>query len=244
VEAHNEKDSRSESKELEDLLTEDLAEPEVPTEPEEPEEPEEVEALTEREMALMSHLTASDLAEQDQFDPSVPPAQSWATEEYQFIKEGESIDDILADAAKFNAKMAQLYNDALRRGAQLGLEATYRSMPRTISVFARQQIDVVNTVNDFYQHNKDLIPLKPAMARIAQKVGTEHPEYTLSQLLTESAKSAREIFKLQKVKQLPPKELRSNSPAFVQQKGGNNRIANRKSDGPKSLEEEVMDLIS
>jgi hypothetical protein len=218
-------------------------EPDVPEEPEPsevPEEPEPVEALTDREIALMEQFTQDDLVEQDSFDPSVPPKQVWDTQEYNFIKEGESIDDILSDPAKFNAKIAELYNAALQRGAQLALEATYKSLPRTISTYAKQQIDVVNTVNEFYQQNKDLIPLKPALVRIAQKVGTEHPEYTLPQLLNESAKAARTIFKMQKTAPTTSR-TRTASPAFVQQKGGANRMTRPK--GGKSLEDEVMELI-
>lgn len=247
-------------KELEDLFSEEPAEqaPGEPTAPEEPsvveeeeespaeeveeEEEVEVEALTEREKALISQFTETDnLAEQD-FDPSVPPSHNWQNQEYKFILEDESIDDILADPAKFNAKMAQLYNDALKKGAELALEATYRGLPRTISTYAKQQIETTNLVNDFYQQNKDLIPLKPALARIAQKVGTEHPEYTLPQLLFESAKAARAIFKLRvRADQQAPAKPKS-SPAFVGQKGGANRIVRPK--GSKSLEDEVMDLIT
>jgi hypothetical protein len=203
------------------------------------EEGEEVEALTERETALIAQFTESIDSGEEIFDPSKLPETGWNTQEYHFLKEGESLDDLLADPSKFNAKMAQFYNDALQRGAQLALEATYRNLPRTVSTYAKQQIDTVNLVNDFYQQNKDLIPLKPALARIAQKVGTEHPEYTLPQLLAESAKAARTIFKMKKE---PPKKV-SKTPAFVQQKGGTNRVQNSRNTGTKSLEDEIMDLI-
>ena len=113
-------------------------------------------------------------------------------------------------------------------------------LPRVVSTYAKQQIETVNIVNDFYQQNKDLIPLKPALARIAQKVGSEHPEFTLPQLLAESAKAARTIFKLKKEAATSTKQ--KGSPAFVQQKGGANRITCPK--GTKSIEDEIMDLMS
>lgn len=242
-----EKDMEDGEEETQDSPQEEEA-PEAPEEPESPEEleapeedVEEVAALTEREKALIAQLTESPASETDTFDPTTPPTVALTAQEYQFIKEGESIDDILSDPAKFNAKMAQLYNDALQRGAQLALEATYRSLPRTISTYAKQQIEVVSTVNDFYSQNKDLIPLKPALARIAQKIGTEHPEYSLPQLLGESAKAARALFALKKEgAQSAPKA--KTSPAFVQQKGGTNRLVRPK--GAKTIEDEVMDLIS
>lgn len=212
-------------------------------EEETPEESQEVEALTEREKALIAQFTETDAAEVEVFDPSVPPSMDWKTQEYQFLKDDESLDDILGDPAKLNAKMAQLYNDALRQGAQMALEATYKGLPRTISTYAKQQIEVTTTVNDFYQQNKDLVPLKPALARIAQKIGAEHPEYSLPQLLSESAKTARTIFKMHKheEKRSSQSGMMKNSPAFVGQKGGTNRIARPKVS--KTLEDEVMELI-
>jgi hypothetical protein len=226
--------------ETEEEVEEREPEPEEEAE-EEPteEEGEEVEALTERETALIAQFAEPIDSGGDDFDPSKLPPTQWDTQEYTFLKEGESLDDLLADPARFNAKMAQLYNDALQRGAQLALEATYRNLPRTVSTYAKEQIDTVNRVNDFYQQNKDLIPLKPALARIAQKIGTEHPEYTLTQLLVESAKAARTIFKM---KREAPKKV-SKTPAFVQQKGGANRVQSARGTGTKSLEDEVMDLI-
>lgn len=203
----------------------------------EDDEGEEVEALTEREKALISQFTESSDSVIDDFDPSVPPRQEWQSQEYTFITEGESIDDILADPAKFNAKMAQLYNDALKKGAEMALEATYKGLPRTISTYAKQQLETTNLVNNFYQENKDLVPLKPALARIAQKIGTEHPEYTLTQLLSESAKTARSVFKLKKTP-----VAKQQSPAFVGQKGGTNRVTSRNS-STRTLEDEVMELI-
>jgi hypothetical protein len=230
----------------EEEVEERVPEEEPPQEEEEePEELEEVEALTEREKALIAQFTESS-ASDDSFDPSVPPTPTWTKQEYQFFKEGENIDEILADPAKINAKMAELYNDALQRATQLALEATYRGLPRTVATYAKQQIDVVNTVNDFYMQNKDLIPLKPALARVAQKIGTEHPEYTLPQLLSESAKAARTIFKLKAGAQSAPKGVSkaSPSPAFAGQKGGTNRVKASNSTKGKTLEDEVMDLIS
>lgn len=253
----------NEEKELEGFLSEtDTPEPQVEeevekgtTEKEAPQEEEEespgdsdedleeVEALTEREKALIAQFTETDNTEEEPFDPSIPPTQTWTRQEYQFFKEGENIDEILADPAKINAKMAELYNDALQKAMQLSLEATYKGLPRTVATYAKQQIDVVNTVNDFYQQNKDLIPLKPALARVAQKIGTEHPEYTLPQLLSESAKAARTIFKLKAQKtQSSPKG--TPSPAFVGQKGGTNRVKGSSSNKGKTIEDEVMDLIT
>jgi hypothetical protein len=216
-------------------------EEEEETEGDEPEDVEEVSALTAREQALIAQFTESpDSAEAEEYDPSKPPEAVWEAQSYQFLKEGENIDDILADPAKFNAKMQEFYNAALQRGAQMALEATYRSLPRTITTYAKQQIETVNLVNDFYNRNKDLVPLKPALARIAQKIGTEHPEYTLTQLLSESAKTARTIFKVPKKQQA----VSTKTPAFVGQKGGANRVSSKRSTGTNTLEEQVMDLIS
>jgi hypothetical protein len=227
----------------EETPTETPEEEEVPETPGESEEPPElVEALTEREAALIAQLTDSDPQDQDPFDMSVPPTQNWSAEPYTFLKEEENIDEILGDPAKFNAKMAQLYNDALQRGAQLALEAAYKNYPRVISVYAKQQIETTNMVNDFYQQNKDLVPLKPALARIAQKIGTEHPEYTLTQLLGESAKAARTLFKLKTAPSTPSAKGTRSTPAFVGQKGGSNRLTRPKSG--TTIEDEVMDLIS
>jgi hypothetical protein len=225
----------------EEEIEEEEETPEEPEEPEAPEEPEEVSALTAREQALIAQFTESPDSVEEEYDPSKPPAPQWESQSYVFLKEDESIDDILADPAKFNAKIQELYNAALQRGAQMALEATYRSLPRTITTYAKQQIETVNLVNSFYERNKDLVPLKPALARIAQKIGTEHPEYTLTQLLSESAKTARTIFK---VPQASTKPKGSTSPAFVGQKGGANRVTPKRSTGSKTLEEQVMDLIS
>ena len=239
----------SESPEPEESPQEEVQEGEVQEEEETTEEDseesseeegEEVEALTEREKALIAQFTETDSSGTEEFDPSTPPSVEFTAEEYSFLKEGESLDDLLADPARFNAKMSEMYNAALQRGAQMALEATYRGLPRTISTYAKQQIETVNLVNDFYQQNKDLIPLKPALARIAQKIGTEHPEYTLSQLLNESGKAARTIFKVKAP--INAKRLVSQTPAFVNQKGGPDRLTRPTT--TKSLQDDVMDLIS
>lgn len=100
----------------------------------------------------------------------------------------EDIDDVLADAGKFNAMMSK----AITAAVQQAVGHVTDTIPGAVSGVVTQQFDIRDYVKTFYEENTDLVGVKKTVGTLANEVQAANPDWTLNQIFTETAKKTRE----------------------------------------------------
>ncbi len=198
--------------------------------------------ISPREQALIDRLKA---LESKQLDTSNEPPQlsvpEITTQEHNFL-EGIDMDDLLGDPARLNGVLQEVYNKALQQASRIALEHTYQTMPATVLHFSRQQYEMQKTIESFYAQNPELVERKTTVGSVANEIAAAHPEYTVEQLLDESAKQVRKMLGL-KAQAVTAKDLpttrRAVTPGFAKQRSGNGRV---KQEELSALEKEIAEL--
>ncbi len=213
-------------------IVEETAETDVGTEDYSP--------ISPREQALIDRLNA---LEAKQLDASSGPPQlvvpEIAAQEHNFL-DGIDMDDLLGDPAKLNAVLSAVYNKALQQASRIALEQTYQTMPATVLHFSRQQYEMQETIRDFYRQNPELLERKATVGSVANEIAVTHPEYTVAQLLDESAKQVRKMLGLKQQAQEQVKEIKKTpTPGFAKQRSGGGRV---KQEELSALEKEMAEL--
>ncbi len=220
----------------EDTTTEDT--PEGSTE--EVVEEEDNSPISPREQALIDRLNALEAKQLTVPDgppqlvvPEIPP------QEHNFL-DGIDMDDLLGDPAKLNGVLQAVYNKALQQASRIALEQAYQTMPATVLHFSRQQYEMQETIRDFYRQNPELLERKATVGSVANEIAVTHPEYTVAQLLDESAKQVRKMLGLKQQAQEQVKEIKKTpTPGFAKQRSGGGRV---KQEELSALEKEMAEL--
>lgn len=112
------------------------------------------------------------------------------------------------------------------------------------------QTTLKESVTKFYNDNKDLLPVRNYVGQIASSVTSEHPEFTIAQVLEESRNIVRSTLNLPEIV-VPATEPGPGDPAPVASKDRKKPVlpgsgnATRKSTPKGSkLEEEIADFLS
>lgn len=102
---------------------------------------------------------------------------------FEFVSE-EEFDEIMQDRDRFNAKL----NAVAMQAAQAALAQSQQIMA--------QQMQLQQTVNDFYSVNADLQAHKDTVRQMSEKLIRQNPDISYEQLLDKAAKATRMLKKL------------------------------------------------
>lgn len=164
--------------------------------------------------------------------PSVPPPQM----SLDFVGD-EDIDEILSSKDKVNALLGKVM--------QVAAQHMVAQLPTTVQGVVAQQHTVNEFVNTFYTENGDLKQVKSVVGAVANTVGREHQDWTLAQVLEETAKRTREMLGLpgKSAVATPPPTLQS-APIRPAALPGGNRGGGRTPVGTHSeMQKQINDLL-
>jgi len=125
------------------------------------------------------------------------------------------IDDVTSDPKLF----MQVIQNALVAGRDMTYEHVMKSVPKLVIQQTRGYQDLMAMQRRFYKQNKDLRSFKSVVANAANEVHSEHPEWSIEQVLDEAAKVARKTIGITKKKgkqDNPPRDKgKKQKPAFA-----------------------------
>lgn len=152
-------------------------------------------------------------------------------------------EDILKDKATFNKF---LHNFAQKIREETKTEAAQTMLVSLPSMVQRQvntMVAIQEAVKAFYKENSDLAKYKSVVGMTVNKLQSEHPDWAMDKLMTESAKVARKALRLKASAQTPPKaqDERFAKPAIpsTQRRAGN-------ADAPKSskMQKQIDEILN
>ena len=169
--------------------------------------------------------------------PVVPvPSATTPGMAIDFIGE-EDVDEILSSKDKVNALLGKVM--------QVAAQHMTAQLPTTVQETVRQQNTVTEFVNTFYTENEDLKHVKSVVGAVANTVGREHQDWTLVQVLDETAKRTREMLGLPgKSMATPSPPTAQNVPSRPAGLPGSNKGGGRTPVGTQSeLQRQINDIL-
>lgn len=168
----------------------------------------------------------------------VEPPKATSLEKVVFVESDDELDKALTNAGNFNAFMAKVVGKIQESlTPQLNVNDLKREVLLDIPEVVKQQILTHNQIkqlhDQFYDVNKDLIPVKSTVAAIANQVHAEHPDYDVEKIFKEAATRTRKVLNIPE-----PVGNSDETPAFVSTKGSREtRMKNAQTDLQKQLDE-------
>lgn len=154
-------------------------------------------------------------------------------EEQEFISDDFDIDELTPD--KLNSLLNSVAKAAVNIGAKAATKQTLLAIPAIVKHNVSVQSSIQSAVKEFYDHNKDLLEFKEAVAAKAQSLASKHPDWELNKLFAEAGKATRKALGIAKAKSRRTKQKKTT---IRGQKG------RRTSGQLKGLEKEISDMLS
>jgi len=154
----------------------------------------------------------------------------------KFLKDDEELIEILDDREKFEEVLSRVHEDALVKAR----EEILSSIPKTVIAQVQQQVYLKKTVDDFMDEHSNLKPVRKTVGLIANEVSAEHADWTLPQVLQETAVRAYKVLGI-KQKIVENKGGGNSSPAFAT--GGDKGSRKVSGSNKSSLQRELDELI-
>jgi hypothetical protein len=135
---------------------------------------------------------------------STPPVPVVPGEEIKADKQAEVlavIADYITDeeADQFIDQPKAVLMKVLNRFANVMQEQTLRTLPEIVGSIAQRHITMYEKVQSFYKTNKDLEEFKDFCGLVGTQVEVEHPDWSVDEVYTETAKIARARLGLRQV---------------------------------------------
>lgn len=159
----------------------------------EPSAADELSLLKQQNEALLQQLNALSTRKVQEEKPAEEQETVKKLEESELFGEW-TYDAIVEDENSFKRFLGEFANK-VKTSTE---ESILRKIPGTVSKLTNEQIEARNTVNQFYEEHPQLAQTKPYMAQIVTTVSAEHADWSLEQVLAESADRAYRALGLQK----------------------------------------------
>jgi hypothetical protein len=156
---------------------------------------------------------------------------------------GYDHDSLMESSDTFKEWASKLYEQA-KKDAH---EEVLQKLPETVNSYVQTQVTIQDQAREFYRNNPELSEHKDYVSRVANEVAAEHPDWTFSDVLDETANRARQTLGLKQQAQQSERETsgQRKTPAFASGTQGNN---SKKSSGGKEtlseVEKQIQDVIS
>lgn len=179
--------------------------------------------LTEREKILLARLEE---IQGKNLETLTPAAQLELKEipkdEFDFIG-NEDIDEVLSSKENLNKLLQSVYQRGLSEASKLSAESVMQSLPRVVTQYISQHLEMRQTVDKFYSDNPDLSSVKRTVAAVANEISANNPELSTEEVFKRTADQTRVMLRLRKptttVGDNSNSKIKTSRPAFTGQKG-------------------------
>lgn len=232
-------------------VVEDPPKPEVKEDPPVVDDLEELRKIINKQnadiLALKSGMPVQpkETKKEDPPKPEDPPKKSAEVEkpqEYQSVDYigNLDMDDVTADKNILNQIINNAVQDAIKHvvGMIPDINGLTANIPKTVQEQVQQQISIDRIVNNFYDDNKDLTPVKETVAQVAQNIAIEHPDYDVNKLFNEAAKLTRSLLRMPEPVIEKEENSEFNRPAFTKTKTSKRQTPAQ----TNSLQDEIAEL--
>lgn len=207
-------------------------------------EEDEVTTLRNANKSLMERLEAVEAARLAGPKPveAAKPVEVKPVEAIKFIADDADIDEILDSREKLNELLNVVYNKAKEDSAVGSREGILTSIPSVIMSQVRQQLYIHKNIEGFFNEHKQLVPVKKTVGAIANEVAAEHADWSMPDVLKETANRAYKVLGLKQQVEEGKKGGDNNdleNASFVDAKGGRKKIADVRS----GVQKEIDDLL-
>ena len=204
-------------------------------------DPPEVAALKAQVMALtqlVDQLSTGQAKAKPLEAPAQPVAQPPSVNLAEAFKDVD-LDDVLESKEKF----LDFFSKAAGMIYQQGQQDFMAQIPTTVTQSVQRTMSLQQTVDQFYQSNPELTPVKGYVASVAQGVAAEHPDWEVGQLLEEASKRAKAALKIPSASSTPA-AVAPTAPGKKPALPGGTRGAKAPQKQSSSEQDEILDLIS
>lgn len=108
---------------------------------------------------------------------------------------------------------------------QRTVNSVYRTLPTMVMKQSNYAAAMRESVNDFWNKNQDLKPVRRTVGSVANEIAKEHPEWAISKIFDEAGKTTREMLKMQAKApaeaSTTPSKPEKKDPAFADSKTRN-----------------------
>lgn len=197
-----------------------------------------VESLRAQNAALIARLNALEAA--NLATPAKPVGATGATTptpaavvpgKPKFLTENDDIDDILSERDKLEGLLQRVYE----RAREDALPQEYKNLPSFLGEQVQRQMVLREGIREFFSANSDLLAVRKTVGALTNEVVAEHPEWNLSQVLTEAETRTRTLLGIKK----PVVKTDGRNPAL----GGKGSSRKKTGDTRTSMQKELDDLI-
>lgn len=193
--------------------------------------------LTEREKVLLAQIEEIRGKQFEEIRPqSALELKEVAKNQHDFIGDGD-IDEVLSSKENLNQLLQKVYERGLEEASKLSAENVMQSLPRVITQYISQHLEMRQTVDKFYGDNPDLAMVKKTVAAVANEIAGNNPDLTTEEVFKRTAQQTRTLLRLRQPTQPTKPIVKSSRPAFTGQKG---RMKIPELDG---LAKEIHELI-
>lgn len=138
-------------------------------------------------------------------------------------------------------KPLEVLTSVLKRFAKVMREDTLRTLPPIVGDVAQRHITMYEKVQSFYRDNKDLDEFRDFVGLVGTQIENEHPDWTVDQIYTETAKVARARLGLREAVQAKEASQESAVPTKTGLPGSHR--ASRKPSGGPQLTEDQQSMV-
>jgi len=149
----------------------------------------------------------------------------------KFLTDEDDIDDILSERDKLEGLLQRVYE----RAREDALPQEYKDLPSFLGEQVQRQMVLREGVREFFSVNPDLLAVRKTVGALTNEVVAEHPEWNLSQVLTEAETRTRTLLGIKK----PVVKTDGRNPAL----GGKGSSRKKTGDTRTSLQKELDDLM-
>ena len=119
------------------------------------------------------------------------------------------VDEVMATSDNFKDFLTKFATSV----QQQAITGVLQSIPEIMTTHMTRQQALGKIRDDFYAKNKELAPVKQFVAHATTQVASEHPDWTITQVLDEAAKRAYKTLGIKKT--VVEKTSKKKTPAFV-----------------------------
>lgn len=149
-------------------------------------------------------------------------------EAQQFLQSDDDLDDVL--------NSSEGLNKVLNSAVQTAVQHVYKGMPGVIKNNVAQQVQLQETVSEFYSNNPELKKHRSFVGKVSERIMSKNPNWSMDKVLAETSKEASKRLKLK----TKAKDKEKN-PGFAKAGKGGKKGSTSKL---KGQEKEVADMLS
>ena len=174
--------------------------------------------------ARLEELTEMSIPKEGEASEEGPPKY----EDQKFLQSDDELDNVLNSSEGLN----KILNSAV----QTAIQHVYKGIPGVVKNNVAQQVQLQETVSEFYSNNPELKKHRTFIGKISERIMSENPNWAMQKVLEETSKEARKRLKLKST----AKEKEKN-PGFAKAGKGGKKGQQSKL---KGQEKEVADMLS